>query len=274
MKLTFDSIGRLVLVFSALGMASCSLPPEAAWHVVKTDGLFPLIAMEMGKKPYPANIAAYSSKPIPPNQYLATPSDPAQRSNSLPLAVVHVDAPKPAVAVTPPRPERYEQDAVVQVEPKRQPPKPNLITKKRSDSEEAPPVRKSPEPEHAPAVIATVKPRPSVEVAPEPQPKKQPVTNLASSAPTKKLESEPVKPTAPVKVEDNLPYGVAVAGRPGLVNSPYANKNQFVDVAGLKPGQEVKCPYSGKLFRVPVGVQASGNTKPAQAPDKGDDKKQ
>lgn len=49
----------------------------------------------------------------------------------------------------------------------------------------------------------------------------------------------------------DLPYGSAIAGRPGFVNSPYAAKHQLVDVTGLPVGMEVKCPYSGRLFRVP-----------------------
>jgi hypothetical protein len=46
-----------------------------------------------------------------------------------------------------------------------------------------------------------------------------------------------------------------------MVNSPYANKSQLVDVAGMSPGQTVKCPYSGKLFRVPPTQQAANKVE-------------
>lgn len=68
-------------------------------------------------------------------------------------------------------------------------------------------------------------------------------------------------PAAPKPVQD-IPYGNAIAGRPGFVNSPYAAKHQLVDVTGLPSGMEVKCPYTGKLFRVPMQDMAS--SKPAE----------
>ena len=67
---------------------------------------------------------------------------------------------------------------------------------------------------------------------------------------------EPLPPLAPVATpvvrDHNLPYGIAVSGRPGFVYSPYANKSHVVDVTGLSAGTEVKCPYTGKIFRVPA----------------------
>jgi hypothetical protein len=50
----------------------------------------------------------------------------------------------------------------------------------------------------------------------------------------------------------SLPFAKNVPGTPGMVYSPFARKSQLVDVAGLMPGVEVTCPYTGKLFRVPA----------------------
>ena len=56
------------------------------------------------------------------------------------------------------------------------------------------------------------------------------------------------KPAAP---KEDLPFGSKVIGKPGMVYSPYAPDKGWVDVDGLRPGTKVKCPYTGKNFRVP-----------------------
>jgi hypothetical protein len=64
----------------------------------------------------------------------------------------------------------------------------------------------------------------------------------------------PPTPPAPApapKPSDGLPYGTPVPGRPGFCTSPYAGKDQVVDVSGMASGTRVKCPYTGKIFRVP-----------------------
>jgi len=47
------------------------------------------------------------------------------------------------------------------------------------------------------------------------------------------------------------PYGIPVPGRPGLVWSPYT-RDKYIDVEGFPPGTEVKDPYTGKTFLVPL----------------------
>jgi hypothetical protein len=48
-----------------------------------------------------------------------------------------------------------------------------------------------------------------------------------------------------------LPYGTPVHGKPGLVMSPFAPDNGYVDVLGLPRGTEVQDPYTGKTFLTP-----------------------
>ncbi len=63
--------------------------------------------------------------------------------------------------------------------------------------------------------------------------------------------NQPGNPAQANSVVQNIPFGLPISGRPGFVHSPYAAKNQLVDVTGLPAGMEVKCPYTGKIFRVP-----------------------
>ncbi|MBK8090989.1 MAG: hypothetical protein IPK32_03040 [Verrucomicrobiaceae bacterium] len=74
------------------------------------------------------------------------------------------------------------------------------------------------------------------------------------------------KPADYTPSNKDLPYGSPVAGRPNMVNSPYAQKSQLVDVAGMSAGQTVKCPYSGKLFKVPASQQSSATATNRVAP--------
>ncbi len=58
---------------------------------------------------------------------------------------------------------------------------------------------------------------------------------------------EPKPKPAP---DESLPYGVPVAGKAGVVYSPYDSTKQ-IDVKGLAPGTVMKDPWSKKRFRVP-----------------------
>ena len=48
-----------------------------------------------------------------------------------------------------------------------------------------------------------------------------------------------------------FPVAKPVPGKPGLVKSPYAPDQGIVDTRGFSRGQEVKDPYTGKIFLVP-----------------------
>ncbi len=63
---------------------------------------------------------------------------------------------------------------------------------------------------------------------------------------------DPAIPSTNMGPLGSLPFAQNVPGQPGMVYSPFARHSQLVDVAGLMPGVEVTCPYSGQIFRVPA----------------------
>ena len=75
-------------------------------------------------------------------------------------------------------------------------------------------------------------------------------TPTPSSTP-QPLEIRPAA-SAPSSTERrDVPYGVAVPNRPGLVTSPYAPNEGFVDVRGFPSSTEVLDPFTGKIFLTP-----------------------
>lgn len=76
----------------------------------------------------------------------------------------------------------------------------------------------------------------------------------AAPAPAAAPAPIPVVPPAtkaPAIVPSELPFGTRLPGQPGLVKSPYDPQGRSVDVRDFAPGQMARCPYSGKVFRVP-----------------------
>ncbi len=83
-----------------------------------------------------------------------------------------------------------------------------------------------------------------------------PSAGAQSSQPPKEEKSagtvRRVSPAEIEKIKADLPYGVPVPGRKGMVTSPYLpEEDKYIDVTDFASGSIVKDPYTGKFFLVP-----------------------
>ncbi len=228
-----------------LMLASCATPPREAWQEIQSRGL---ITYYMGKESRPLGSTAgspmltQSTTPVQtPSQIVgpdrpATPPPAMLNASSMPVAQAVPDLPG------------YVRT------PFTNPPRLVDVRGMSAGSKVVCPYTQRPflvpgSVKVAPSNVAAS--RPKAPEAPE-RPRTTPVAaNSNVAAMTTPAPSAPsVAPTAPAPAAE-LPYGSPIAGRPGFVNSPFAAKHQLVDVTGLPVGMEVKCPYTGKLFRVP-----------------------
>jgi hypothetical protein len=82
-------------------------------------------------------------------------------------------------------------------------------------------------------------------------PKKVAKRSEAVKKPENAKKTPPARPsTGEQTTKEDLPYGTPVVGKRGFAYSPYAS-DKVVDVVDLPRGTKVKCPYTGKVFRVP-----------------------
>jgi hypothetical protein len=161
-------------------------------------------------------------------------------------------APAPALAEAPKRAPAAPQSAAVTPPAPKPPPATAAAPKPAPAAPQTAATTPPPSPKPAPSAAATPAPKP----APAPDRTAPAVTKttpaLDKTAPSASAsQPKPTPPPASAAAPAPLPYGVPIPGRPGFVNSPFAERHQLVDVTGLKVGTEVKCPYSGKSFRVP-----------------------
>ncbi len=85
------------------------------------------------------------------------------------------------------------------------------------------------------------------------EPESRPPTPIATPAPTPiPMEVRPATSAAPSGEQArDVPYGVVVPDRPGLVKSPYAPSAGLVDVRAFPSSTEVMDPFTGKIFLTP-----------------------
>lgn len=221
----------LPLVLSAAVLTSCKLPPNEAMRVIQSKGLFAYLGGD------------YTV--IQPAQYSSVPLLAAQSRSSQDLQQKRYATPR---AVNPiPYRTTYHTNRHLRSDYTRTP-------YRASSATAAAPIRRSPQPEVEAAPVTDG-------VTPSPTP-------VAVSSSAASREAAAISAPAPAsKPTMELPYGSAVSGRPGMVTSPYAQSHQLVDVTGLAPGDTVKDPYTGKLFRVPPSQQAAARvTEESKAP--------
>jgi hypothetical protein len=242
---------RLVVASSAtLMLASCALPPRQAWQQIQTKGL---LSYYMGGESRPLGVASHRTQaltqntaPVPTNANAAlvgptvpsTPPPSMLNSASMPVAQSVLDLPG------------YVRT------PFTSPPRLVDVRGMSAGSKVVCPYTQRPflVPGSVSSGIASAPSRPQAPV-PQERPRTTPVApDTSVAAMSKPNTTTPITPAvtaAPTQAAPELPYGSSISGRPGFVNSPYAAKHQLVDVTGLPVGMEVKCPYTGKLFRVP-----------------------
>ena len=77
-----------------------------------------------------------------------------------------------------------------------------------------------------------------------------PPTTETPTAPPPISVTPPVASTPPPAPAE-IPFATRISGKPGFVKSPFDPNGQSIDVRDFQSGQKAKCPYTGKIFRVP-----------------------
>ncbi len=78
-----------------------------------------------------------------------------------------------------------------------------------------------------------------------------PPTTGSTTAPPPVVVTPPGVTPAPAPVPAELPFATRITGKPGFVKSPFDPGGQAIDVRDFQSGQKARCPYTGKVFRVP-----------------------
>lgn len=252
-----------------LAMASCELPPREAWNTIQSKGLLTYYlgkdGVQRSSSPSSSQNVASSTITTPKTVIPSTPPPSQLSSSSLPMAksVPNLPGYVRTPFTNPPRlvDVRGMSSGSKVVCPYTQ--KPFLVPGGMTSTTSSSVASNSPSrtsvtvPTRTTTTASTTpsKPNPST-----PAPSKP--TTVASNSPASQPQKQTPPPTQP-KLETpapSIPFGKSIPGRTGFVNSPFAASHQLVDVTGLPVGMEVKCPYTGKLFKVPPQATAQSTT--------------
>jgi hypothetical protein len=212
-------------------LVQCAMPPHQAWQYIQTNGLFPYLSHS--SPPFSSG-SSYSQRYATSNAYPQRRSynGYSDWSSGMPNRSQYSAA----------SPSGYSPNRYFSI-PSSGSGSSRYTPRSRSDSSSG---------DRSPAVKLPVEePSESLRVANHPP----------SASSTPKTTGKASAP-APAPNAGDLPYGTAIPGRMNMVNSPYAGKTQLVDVSGMSAGQTVKCPYTGKLFKVPPTQQAANHAEP------------
>lgn len=97
-------------------------------------------------------------------------------------------------------------------------------------------------------------PDPNAPVPPPPGPNGVPTTPPVVSTPpanTPPPQTPAAPQPTPTPAPADIPYATRIPGKPGFVKSPFDPNGQAIDARDFTSGQKARCPYTGKIFRVP-----------------------
>ena len=219
----------LTVLIATVLLTQCAMPPQQAWRYIQTNGLLPYLSSsgQHGSPPFRSG-STYSQR-YAAGQANQSRSSFLHWSSSMPNRSYYGAASPSGYA-----PNTYFSAPSSGAVSSRPVPR----SRPRAALDDHSPNVKIPveEPSAAPQITHH-----------QPSSSPAPTTNGSASSHAAATES--------------LPYGTAVPGRLNMVNSPFAGKTQLVDVSGMSTGQTVKCPYTGKLFKVPPTQQAANHSE-------------
>jgi len=210
-------------------LVQCSMPPQQAWSYIQANGLLPYLN-QRPSPPFRTGGSYAQRYAYPQRRSTPTASWFSNWSSGMPNHIRYSDTGSSGYASN------------------------SYLTPRHSGSSSARYVPRSRSSRQSDDRSTGVK-IPVDEPAPQPR-----IANNPAPANTTPQTNSGAAPSTPAT--DNLPYGTAVPGRMNMVNSPHAGKTQLVDVSGMSAGQTVKCPYTGKLFKVPPTQQAANRVEP------------